>query len=72
MSACLALLAGPAAGWGLVDILILIVIIAACVALVYAALQQFGIAIPPAVTRIFWIVVIAVLVILAIKFVASL
>ena len=72
MSTCLAALAAGPGGWGLVDILIVVVIVAACVALVYVALQYFGIAIPPAVTRIFWIVVVAVLVILAIKFIASL
>ena len=57
--------------WGLSDILIAIVVIAAVVAIVYAALNYFGMTIPPVVVKIFWIVVIAVLAILAIKFIIS-
>ena len=71
MSACLAALVGGPAGWGLVDILIVIVIVAACVALVYVALRQFGIGIPPWVIQVFWIVVVTIVVILAIRFVAG-
>lgn len=58
-------------GYSLGQILIAIVIIAACVALVYVALRQFGIAIPPWVTQVFWIVVVAFVVIFAIKLVLS-
>ena len=59
-------------GYTLVEIAIAIVIIAAVVALVYVALQQFGIAIPEWVKRVFWIIVVAIVVVLAIKLVASL
>lgn len=45
----------------------MIVIVAAVVALVYVALNQFGIAIPEFVTKIFWIIVVAFVVIAAIK-----
>jgi hypothetical protein len=58
-------------GWSLGQILIAIVVVAACVALVYVALRQFGIAIPEWVKQIFWIVVVAFVVIVAIKFVLS-
>jgi hypothetical protein len=67
-----ALLEGGWRAWGFVDFLILIVIIAACVALMYIALRQFGVTIPPWVIQVFWICVVAVVVIFAIRFVASL
>lgn len=63
--------AGPFWGYTFVEVAIAIVVIAAVVGLVYVALQQFGVAIPPFIIRIFWIVVAAVLVIAAIKFVAG-
>lgn len=55
----------------IVELAIAVVIIAAVVALVYVALQQFGIAIPEWVKRVFWICVVAFVVIVAIKLVAS-
>lgn len=59
------------AGLSLVQILILIVVVAACVALVYVALRQFGVGIPSWAAQVFWIVVVAFVVILAIKVVAG-
>lgn len=61
------------APWGLsvVDLAIYVVIIAAVVALVYVALRQFGIGIPEWVKQVFWIVVVAFVVIVAIKLVAG-
>jgi hypothetical protein len=59
-------------GWGLAEFLIAIVVIAACVALMYVALRQFGIAIPAWVIQVFWIIIVALVVIFAIRFVASL
>ncbi len=61
----------PLVGWSMVDILVAIVIIAAAVGIMYAALNFFGITIPPVIIYIFWIVVIACVAILAIRFVAS-
>lgn len=60
--------------WGVsfAEVAIWIVVIAAIVALVYIALRQFGVGIPAWVVQVFWVVVCAVVVILAIKFVASL
>jgi hypothetical protein len=40
-------------GWGIGEIAIMIVVIAAVVALVYVALNQFGVAIPPWVIQCF-------------------
>ena len=65
------LFAQALAGVGLGQLLIYVVVIAACVGLVYVALQQFGVAIPPFAVKIFWIVVCAFLVIVAIRFVLS-
>lgn len=65
------ILAAAFAGWSLVDILIAVVVIAACVALVWVAIRQFGIAIPDWVMQVFWIVVVAVVVIFAIRFITS-
>ena len=59
------------AGYSLGHILIMVVVIAACVALVYVALRQFGIAIPPWVVQVFWIIVVAFVVIFAIRLVMS-
>lgn len=58
--------------WGLSDILIAVVIIAACVALVWIALRQFKVTIPDWVIQVFWILVVCVVVIFAIRFVTSL
>lgn len=59
------------AGYSLVQLLVMIVIIAACVGIVYVALQQFGVAIPRFVVLIFWIVVCAFVAIAAIRFVST-
>ncbi len=72
MSTFLALWQTSVHAWGLVDWLIFIVIAAACIGITYMALQYFGVTIPDIAVRIFWIVVVAVLAILAIRFVASL
>ena len=50
-------------------LLIYIVAIAACVALMYVALRQFGIAIPEWVVHCFWIVIVAFVVIFCIRLV---
>jgi hypothetical protein len=54
------------------SIAIFIIIVAAIVAIVFVALRQFGIAIPAFVVYIFWILVCAVVCILAIRFLMSL
>jgi hypothetical protein len=59
------------AGFSLVQLAILIVVIAAVCALVYIALRQFGVGIPAWVVQVFWIIAVAFVVILAIKLVAS-
>jgi hypothetical protein len=66
------LAAGFLAGWSLVDLAIAVVVLAAVFALVYVALRQFGLSIPGWVQQVFWICVVALVVIVAIKFVASL
>lgn len=57
--------------WSVGEIAILIVIIAAIVALVYVALNKFGVTIPDWVVKIFWILVVAFVVIAAIRLVMS-
>lgn len=59
-------------GWSIGHIAIAVVGIAAIVALVYVALRKFNIQIPDWVAQVFWIVIVAVVVILAIKFVMTL
>ena len=59
-------------GYSIVQVVIAIIVIAAVVGIMYVALQQFGVAIPPFVVKVFWILVCAVVCILAIKFLASL
>ncbi len=60
-------LAQAGISWSVANIAIAIVIIAALVALVLVALRQFGIAIPAWVQQIFWILIVAFVVIFAIK-----
>ncbi len=57
--------------WGIAEIAIAIVIIAAIVALVYVALRQFGVGIPQWVQTVFWIIVVAFVIIFAIRLVAG-
>lgn len=57
--------------WSIGQIAIAIVIIAAVVALVYIALNKFGVAIPDWVKQVFWICVIAFVVIFAIRLVMT-
>ena len=59
------------AGLTFVQILILIVVVAACVALVVVALRQFGISLPGWFIQVLCIVAVAVVVIIAIKVVAG-
>ncbi len=66
------LLAQAWRAWSLADIAIAIVIIGAVVALVYVALKQFNVTIPPWVVQVFWILVVCVVVVLGIRFVAGL
>lgn len=65
------LLASHFLTWSVADIAIAIVVIAAIVALVYVALRKFGVAIPDWVQHVFWIIVVAFVVVIAIKFVAG-
>jgi hypothetical protein len=58
--------------WGFADIIIAIIVIAAVVAILYYALSWFGIQIPPVVQKIGWILVVAVIAILAVRFLLSL
>ena len=59
-------------GYSFVQLAILIVVVAAVIALVVVALNYFGVVIPDFVKRCFWICIVAILVILSIKFVAGL
>lgn len=67
----LSLLQGPIGNWGIAEIGIFIIIVAAIVALVYIALRQFGVSIPAWVIQVFWVIVVAFVVILAIRIVAG-
>lgn len=59
-------------GYSIGQIAITVVIVAAVCALVAVALRQFKITIPEWVVHVFWILVVACVVILAIKLVLSL
>lgn len=59
-------------GMSVAEIAIWIIIIAAICAIVFVVLRKFGMAVPDFVVSIFWIIVAAVVGILAIKFVVSL
>ena len=51
---------------------ITIVVTAAIVALVFIALRQFGITVPDWVIQVFWVLVVAIVVITAIRIIAGL
>ncbi len=72
MYALLALWDRPVSSWGVVEILKLVIIVAACIAIVVVALSVFKITIPEWAKQIFWIVVVAVVALIAINIVASL
>lgn len=59
-------------GWGFGQVFIAIVVVAAVLGIVWVALREFGVVVPAFVLRIFWIVVCAVVAVVAIKFVLSL
>jgi hypothetical protein len=65
------ILAQMVGSWGLAHMAIAVVIVAAVVALVYVALNNFGIGIPAWVVQVFWILVVAFVVIAAIKFILT-
>lgn len=60
------------AGYSIVHWVIMIIVIAAVVAIMHIVLGKMGVAIPDWVVQIFWIIVLAVVGILAIKFIFSL
>lgn len=57
---------------GVPNLLIYLIIAVACAAVFYVFLKQSGLAIPPYIVQILWIVVAAVIAILAIRFLLSL
>jgi hypothetical protein len=65
------IIAQVAAGYSIGQIAIAVVIVAAVVALVYIALRQFGIQIPDWVVQVFWVLIVAFVIIFAIKLVLS-
>lgn len=62
----------PMPAMSLGGFLIAVVVIAAAIALVYVALNQFGIAIPEWVKQVFWIIIVAFVVVMAIRIVLGL
>ena len=62
----------PIQTWGFVEILKLVIIVAACIGIVVVALKVFQITIPEWAKQIFWIVVVAAVALIAINIVASL
>lgn len=57
-------LAGP---WSIGSILIAVIVLAAAIAVVYVALQAFGVTPPPWAVKIFWIVLVAFVAVVALK-----
>lgn len=67
-----AILANAVGSWSFTDVIIGIVIVAAVIAVLYIALNEFGIKIPQWVIKIVVILVVAVVSVFAIKFLVSL
>lgn len=60
------------AGYSLVHMLIIIIVVAACVGITIVVLRQSGITVPPFIVTIGWIILAAVVGVFAIRFVAGL
>lgn len=58
-------------GWSLENILVAIVLIAAGIALVVVALRVFDVWPPPWAVQVFWIVIVAFVVVVAIRLIMS-
>ncbi len=67
----LSLLAQLPGGLSFIQLVIAIIIVVGVVAILFLVFRQLGIAIPGWVIQIFWIVVLVVVAILAVKFIAS-
>ena len=63
---------GPVSTWGFGDWIIAIIIVCACIGILYIALRQFGIEIPQWLVRIIVICIVAVVAIAAVRFVLTL
>jgi hypothetical protein len=59
-------------GWTIADMAIAVVLVAAILSLVYIAVRQFNLVIPTWVIQVLWVVLVALVIVCAIKFVASL
>jgi hypothetical protein len=57
---------------GIAGMAIWVIIVAAVIAIVYIATRAMGVAIPPWVVQVFWVLVIAVVCIFAIRFLLTL
>lgn len=64
--------AGPFWGWSVADVAIAIVVVLAIIALVWVFVRESGVPIPGWFMRVLLIVVLAVIIVVAIKLVASL
>lgn len=71
MSTALCLFGQAMGGYSLVQIIVMVIVLAACVGILLVALRQFGVQIPAFAVQIFWICVCAFVAIVAIKFVLS-
>lgn len=58
--------------FSIIHLIIVAMVIAGCVGILIVVLRQAGVAIPPWVTTIFWIVLVVVVGVVAVKFLASL
>lgn len=65
-------LIAQAAGYSLIEVLVVAIVLIAVVAICYAVAKHFGIVIPPVLIFIFWVCVIAAVAIVAIKFLVGL
>lgn len=72
MLSLLAQHANPLAGWSFPQMLVTIIIVAACCGIAMVAMRKFNIAVPDWAVQIFWIVLVACVAILAIRFVSTL
>ncbi len=62
---------GGMANWGLIDWIIVVIALAGAIAVAWVVLDYLGLKIPPVFIKIFWIVLLVIVAIVAVHFIVS-
>ena len=56
--------------WSITNIILAIIVVAGMIGIMYVALHEFGIAIPPFIITVLWIVLVVIICCAAVKFIS--